>query len=620
MAAQGTPVERIEAVRSQVDALMEGVAQPGGKGLVQSVEQILGLLKRAGLAYEQRIHAQFVGVHPSNRYGQGVQPSEVHSLMEDIASLGWSWAKVTQATFIELPVGPLGVQYEQFNAELAAGSGEQLAPVAPGGLRFLSLACGHTNQGLRAAHFGVKSASSLLAENGRLSERKISARDPEMGRAISQGLEWTVLARQVEEAFPGLVGMVQEALNASDQIHRSESELEVAFKLHKIAAGLGGGTVEAQAAVDWASVEAQAARSKPACVADIPAISKFVQQFSGGGGAPMLRSLQQFVASLKARRVVRGSVYGALAQANTGATTPCALFRVACLKACYACPEKFVQGGESNLLTAGDIASMGGRNKQLCLSAEAVLKTARQLVETATARQPALGDAATLLGQLEVRCVTHVFQKRDPSRKTFRSLNEIGAVFWEELSQAAGDGALEGVTPPWPQSNPQGVETQPSKKPKAQGAAPLRELSSTGELADPVGFMAAKGVAVGARVRNREHGQELTIVSVTAEAVSARECDVKKPKCLTFEPEAFLSSHSVVKQVMREDRPRVRFILRRITLCLSFHARMCQLIRVTSRSLGHASANLASRARKSARLLRASLASRASVSARALGA
>ena len=101
--AQGTTEERIQNVKDEVQSLMAGVAEPGGKGIVQSVDLIVGLLKRAGLAYKQTVHSQFVGVHPSNRYGQGVTPSEVHSLLEDIASLGWSWAKVAQATCVELP-------------------------------------------------------------------------------------------------------------------------------------------------------------------------------------------------------------------------------------------------------------------------------------------------------------------------------------------------------------------------------------------------------------------------------------------------------------------------------------------------------------------------------------
>ena len=47
-------------------------------------------------------------------------------------------------------------------------------------------------------------------------------------------------------------------------------------------------------------------------------------------------------------------------------------------------------------------------------------------------------QATHLLGQLDTRVVMHVFQKKDPTRKTFKALSEIGAAFWEDLCSRIG--------------------------------------------------------------------------------------------------------------------------------------------------------------------------------------
>jgi hypothetical protein len=257
-AVAGHSIDTIEKRIAHVTATMEafmGLRTAGGGGgqpvqLVQAVDKMLELLKANGLAYIQRISPEFVGVHPTNRYGQGVTPSAVHALLEDICHLGWSWKKVAQATCVEMPVGKFQREHEFFNIELALRSDKQLAPVGAGTLKFYSLSCGHTNQGLRAAHAGVPSTSETLGDNGFMDKGKIASRDPAMGRAIAEGLEWLVLCRQVEVAFPQLLTMIQEALNASDQIHRAESELEVAMKIHQLAKR----QFESKGEIDWASV------------------------------------------------------------------------------------------------------------------------------------------------------------------------------------------------------------------------------------------------------------------------------------------------------------------------------------------------------------------------------
>jgi len=273
-----------------------------------------------------------------------------------------------------------------------------------------------------------------------------------------------------------------------------------------------------------------------------------VQLFCGGADPQLLRSLQSFVKTLKCKRLVRGAVFGALAAARTGATTTLALFRVACLKACYACPDKYAMGMESRLLSPGEIATMGGRNKDLCLQGEQIMRDARTLLTQLPAGSLQDSEATHIVGQLEVRVVMHVFQKKDATRKSFKSLAEIGVTFWNELIEIVGTGLA--LVSPWPAAEGPSTAEAPKAKQAAKG---LRELTAAGQLANPVALLSDAGIVVGAHVRNKEHGQELEVLAVTTATVSAKDRDCKKSAPIVFDHDEFMDKHTVIRHVLRED-------------------------------------------------------------------
>lgn len=146
-----------------------------------------------------------VGFDPANRHGAGGNANEVLLLASDIAAAGWSWELCRHAVCIEAEPGSDALA--AFNQRFGVAAG--LAPVEPDSLRFGSLACGHTNMGLRAIAAGVASDCPLLSEGGRLSIDKLQKCDKEYAKAVNQGLHWTVLKWTVRRDYPAVLDIIQ---------------------------------------------------------------------------------------------------------------------------------------------------------------------------------------------------------------------------------------------------------------------------------------------------------------------------------------------------------------------------------------------------------------------------
>ena len=69
---------------------IKAVMQKGLDGSLSSfLPSLVQTLKKHQLAWSQRISSLLVGVHPSNRDGQGLSSSHVERLCSELAELGW---------------------------------------------------------------------------------------------------------------------------------------------------------------------------------------------------------------------------------------------------------------------------------------------------------------------------------------------------------------------------------------------------------------------------------------------------------------------------------------------------------------------------------------------------
>lgn len=478
---------KIEEVRPTISPLLEEAGKFDSR-IVAVKSEIMHVLESKGLAYRVVVHSSFVGVHPENRYGDGIVPFNVHSLISDIFAHGFSFDACSDATASEVPPHdcPTREWFQQFNDELMTGAAGML-PAYKDTIKIVSLTCGHCSQGLRAIHEGVQSDQEEVSDNGCLSLEKIALRDRKYAKACKEGIPWKVIRWQVEKAFPDLAHVVSEAGNAGQQIAKPETRTQIMFKIHQFAKRQHAHNND----VDWASVARHASRARPPFKSEINDLCTVVAKLSGGIERPvLLEEYNEFLHQLKTERVVRGSFMAAAATANLGhADAP--LFKWAMFKAMASASEKYASGVDATLLRTADVHSIASKHKQYVLQAEAVLQECRKLFASAGAP---LTLRPTLLGLLDVRMVHHIFQKPDPKRGSFKSIACIGHQFVQDLSSALD----KTLSSPWGSHLVGPADASALASPSKE--LPIASFTSSGAVVDPINLVRSKGFVVGSRV------------------------------------------------------------------------------------------------------------------------
>jgi hypothetical protein len=351
--------EAVLRAATEIGRLLEEYNKEGG-AVVKIASELVSVLTQHGLAWKTQLHSSQVGVHPKNRDGLGVIPAEVHEKLANIVGMGFVWEEVQNPMCSE--VSPLRDTEIQFNIDLAEASGHMLAPIEVP-LRTLAFRCTHTNQGIRAACAGVESKYPVLCgSDGRMSASKLSELDKSLGEAIKSGLHWTVISWRVEEQWPNIIEILQEAGNAPAQIQKGESEIQITMKIAEAASK----QQKKNGSVDWKYIQTVVARSRPACIDDIPDLAEYVRLFAGGVDFKYQRELASFVtANAPSRKmVVRGNFYKKLGAVNLGVENPVPQLRTAILKAMYIAGSKHCNpGGEVKLLSSSDLSAMQDKLK-----------------------------------------------------------------------------------------------------------------------------------------------------------------------------------------------------------------------------------------------------------------
>ena len=112
--------------------------------------EIIVFLLSVGLAYMETVPPNGTAIHPRNRSGLGVVPSDVHSLLFLILSQGFVWLEVQGKmwAFERSPKPQESKKSHDFNRKVVEKSKGLLAAPNPDA-RILTIAGTHTNQGAR---------------------------------------------------------------------------------------------------------------------------------------------------------------------------------------------------------------------------------------------------------------------------------------------------------------------------------------------------------------------------------------------------------------------------------------------------------------------------------------
>ena len=488
MAAHSLRIGKIAAIKPEIDQLCKGIVgidkddQDGRKKIVQVAERILKLLKDNDLSYIMKIKSRFVGFHRRNRYGDGINAIDAIDLIKEIFDVGFSRTMVKPMCF---EISAADTETHSINNYVAEAASGMLAPCPIGSLKFASVGCGHTNQGIRAidAECMCDSAPEMTMD-GKFNLDKIKAADPNLADAVIEGLEWLVICSEVEEAFPELPEILQEALNIMNQLARPESELQIMCKMHSMARSLQ----TLNECIDWAAIVAKCSRSKPRCSEDLHDIAKYVAKFAGGTDGVLLNNLRSFVrAHAPSKRRVRGVTFAAFASlppiGSDGSVVPA--FVCECMKAIYTAPSKFVKNDVCTMLSPQDIAEIAGKHKPHVVRADGLLRECRKIIESTDLKNNKCDEVIGILGS---RLVMHVFQKVDASRKAFKSLEAIAhqAILDLKAALVAQKVSSDSIVSPWADSVQPPTVVNGGSNDASKRTSMLAAYDDAGVVVDPL--------------------------------------------------------------------------------------------------------------------------------------
>lgn len=216
----------IGKIRPRMEAIASELDQPDAKiALLRGEVKKLG--KGVDLIFEETINSKHIGAHSENRYGDGLIPANVHSLISKIFGHGYSFKSLQDPTCSQMPPPdyPHTQRLVAFNSKTVEDSAGLTPPYAEV-LRAVSLTCGHTSQGLRCVTAGVKlcEGDPRFTRDGFLSLDAMDHAQPEHARAAKEGICWDVARWEFEDAFPWLPLLFQEVGNAGQAIAKPASK------------------------------------------------------------------------------------------------------------------------------------------------------------------------------------------------------------------------------------------------------------------------------------------------------------------------------------------------------------------------------------------------------------
>ncbi|CAK9026065.1 Uncharacterized protein SCF082_LOCUS17338 [Durusdinium trenchii] len=436
--------------------------------LVKTVQSCLDFLTEHGMVTTMKLPPLAVGVHPSNRDGCGVNPSDVHELIDNISGVGW----------VDSKVNGIAVEVEDshrnFNQQICLAAAGALGTVDSMALKAVTLCGSHTNYALR-----------LIVQEA-------------FYKAATTGITFKVLNKEVARQWPDLLPMIQQYGNAS--LQKQEHELQMLCRLHAlyVAQHAKGG------AVSFAEIKRKALQSRPPCAAAVPALYSFVLKASGGSTGELLKETERFVRQrCSSARSLGADLWEVLAHEPKGfaSSGSLALFRHAMVKLAYS--SKKMGKAECKKMFSQDI-------KRDVVTADALMNELRSLARHHA--DPSTPQVFIAQGLTDQMLASFAIKLRLPDEKLYESFDEICHDFVLVLRHMTGQ--------PVPSRWEAGLkEEEKAKVKESDSQASLRELKEDGTFKDPAKVLAEMGFPVGSHIRRKSDKTEAVITEVVEDNV-----------------------------------------------------------------------------------------------------
>ena len=447
----------------EFEKLYDAANQPDSQ-LVFLVDNMITQLFSLNMAYKKWIHPKQVGVHKANRDGLGVVEESVHGILVDIDADGFVWSAVDEALCFE---DQLDHRHADFTCTLCNDE-PSLATFVKADVGFAAAACTHTNQSLAAAIDSVATLHESISIDGRISAAKLGAKNVNMQKALTEGLHWTVIKRDVELRYPLLPDIVQRAKNKVGQTQRRPDMWQVILHLQRSAnrmAKLSGGHV------DWDVVRKHARQTNAAdCNAAIPDFIEFLKLY---GGEVLVDRLQVFAKKrIKNGLTVPSALFKSIADLKLKPAEMCPNFAHAIIKTCGSTPIK-VTNGVCAFISPSDVSSLGKSSVPTMMQAEQLLAKIHDV-------KSAVGSAADFAGDTAESLLTRFVFDKPTGKKKYESMVDIVVEFVNNVKVNYPD-IDKHVPKAWIRSHDVTSATPPSA---SKGVTNMVSFDDTGKAKD----------------------------------------------------------------------------------------------------------------------------------------
>ena len=296
------------AIMQSQKAIIEKIA-PELKRLVQEHEEgtykegveafnseIMHIIEQSGLLVEEKKHVSCVGVHPHNREKTMVIPIDVHDLLVKFADNGYN-PRLWDALALKVPPGEVGEQWRAANIALVEGSDGLLAPIQGDRIEIVTGRGSHGTAACRLVAFGAQAVHEQLAgADGKLSKSKLLDLQPSWREPLDHGLLYKVLPGELEIAVPGLLACLSRVGNASHDVYREPTTLQLCARIHSIAVNCPSQKDE------WIVKQACVGNGGVSYEAKGMQLLQFVKAWSGGKNGQNLKDLDSYERSITVKR------------------------------------------------------------------------------------------------------------------------------------------------------------------------------------------------------------------------------------------------------------------------------------------------------------------------------
>ena len=303
---------RIEAVAPRLKELVHAHKEATYKGGPEAFHsEIMTVIENSDLMTTEKKLCTCVAVHPDNRARAMLIAIDAQDLLLKFTDNGYN-PRMWDALALTIPPGSAeGDSWRQKNVELVQDSDGLLAPIQADSIEIVTGRGSHGTAACRMAVLGARSVHPALADsNGMVSKAKLLELQPSWRDPLENGLVYKILPGELELAVPGLLACLSLLGNASNDVYRQPTALQLCARIHSLITGHPGkddAWIVKQASVGYggSSYEAKATQ-----------LMEFVKAWSGGKAGQNLKDLESYERSIEVKRHLAHADLQCLASAD----------------------------------------------------------------------------------------------------------------------------------------------------------------------------------------------------------------------------------------------------------------------------------------------------------------